>query len=80
VTLVNVARGESASVEELIKIMAELLERNIEVQTDPTRFRRADKQIQIADTTLLRKLTGCSPLVTLRDGLRDLLAFEGFIK
>ena len=40
----------------------------------------ADKQVQVADITLLHQLTGWRPSVGLRDGLENLLLFEGLLK
>ena len=76
---VNVASGHHASVDELILWMGEILGRKLEVVTDPTRFRKADKQVQVADVTLLKKL-GWQPQMELRQGLADLLRFEGLLK
>lgn len=80
VQTVNVASGHHASVEELIKIVGEILGRKLEVVTDPSRFRKADKLVQVADISLLDKLTGWRPEVELRAGLTRLLQFEGLIE
>jgi UDP-glucose 4-epimerase len=76
---VNVASGQHASVEELIAIMGELLGRRITVETDPARFRKADKLVQVADTRALETVLGWKPEVDFRTGLRSLLQFEGLL-
>jgi UDP-glucose 4-epimerase len=76
---VNVATGQGASVEDLIAIMGELLGRELKVVTDRSRFRLADKQVQVADVRKLESLTGWRPTRELRAGLADLLRFEGLL-
>lgn len=78
-TRVNLASGSHASVEELIHHMRRLMGREIRVETDPTRFRKADKAIQLSDVTLLERLTGWRPRVDVTEGLRRLLKFEELI-
>jgi UDP-glucose 4-epimerase len=73
---VNVGRGEDASVDELIALLSELLGEPIVVEVDSSRFRKADKLAQKADITRLRQLLSWQPEVSLREGLRRLLAYE----
>ncbi len=77
--VVNVASGQDASVEELIQIISQRLDREIAIVRDPSRFRKADKEVQVADISLLKSLTGWSRPVEFHDGLRDLLEFEGLL-
>lgn len=79
VRVVNVASGEHASVDDLIQLMGEILGRRLRVITDPTRFRKADKLVQVADISLLERITEWRPEITLRTGLTDLLRFEGLL-
>jgi UDP-glucose 4-epimerase len=73
---VNIARGEDASVDELIALLSELLRESITVEVDHSRFRQSDKLVQKADTTKLRQLLSWQPEVPLRSGLRELLKYE----
>lgn len=73
---VNVSSGHHASVQDLVNLLAEILGRKLNVQADPSRFRKADKLIQFADISRLKTLTGWQPAVALRPGLADLLHFE----
>lgn len=77
---VNVAGGQHASVDELIQMIGEILKRKLEVVHVTDRYRSADKQMQVADITLLSQLTGWRPAISLRDGLENLLRFEGLLK
>jgi len=77
---VNISSGQHFSVDELIQTVGEILKRKLEVVHVPDRFRPADKQVQIADITLLYQLTGWRPETTLREGLESLLRFEGLTK
>ncbi len=74
---VNLSGGESRSMEELIALIAELTGRPIRVETDPSRFRKADKLVQTADLTLLEATLGWRPTRPIPEGLADLLRFEG---
>jgi len=73
---VNIASGEDASVDELITLLSELLADSITLEIDPARFRNADKLVQRADISKLRRRLSWRPEVPLRDGLRDLLKYE----
>jgi nucleoside-diphosphate-sugar epimerase len=73
---VNVATGAGASVRDLVAILGSLLGRTLSIELDPTRIRPVDKETQVADISLIRKITSWGPTVTLDAGLRDLLAFE----
>lgn len=80
ISTVNVGSGCDASVEELVGLMGELLGQEIRVEIDAARFRKADKLIQVADIRRLEALTGWRPEIGLREGLADLLRFEGLLK
>ena len=76
---VNLASGSHASVEELINHMGRLLGKDIRVETDASRFRKADKATQLSDVSLLERLTNWRPVVQVEEGLRRLLRFEGLL-
>jgi UDP-glucose 4-epimerase len=77
--VVNVSSGVSSSVEDLIQIFSTNLNRELVIQPDPLRFRRADKLVQIADISLLKRITGWEPEIDFQQGIRDLLRFEGLL-
>lgn len=76
---VNIGTGVDASVDELVVLLGELLGRSLRVKHDPARVRPVDKLVQRADIARLTQLTGWQPQVKLRDGLADLLRFEGLL-
>ncbi|MBM4210565.1 MAG: NAD(P)-dependent oxidoreductase [Gammaproteobacteria bacterium] len=77
---VNIGTGVDASVDELVELLSELLGRPLRITRDPARVRPVDKQVQRADIARLTQLTGWQPQVKLRDGLAELLRFEGLLK
>jgi UDP-glucose 4-epimerase len=77
---VNIGTGVDASVEELVALLGELLGRPLRITHDPARVRPVDKQVQRADITRLAQLTGWRPQVKLREGLAELLRFEGLLQ
>ena len=77
--IVNVAHGDGYTVEEMIYKIQKITNRPIEIQKDTTRFRRNDKQTQIADISLLKNLTGWAPENDIEEGLTNLLRFEKLV-
>ena len=77
--VVNISSGQHATVGELIRMISGILDWQIEIVRDERRFRRADKQVQIADVALLQALAAWTRSIELKDGLRNLLEFEGFL-
>lgn len=75
----NVATGHGASVEELIQNLSTILGENIRVETDPARFRQADKQVQLADISKLKKALKWEPQYALPQVLEELLRFEKLV-
>jgi len=77
--IVNLASGNHASMRELISLIGELTQREIKIVQDPSRLRKADKLVQVADLTKLRSTLDWTPQMTLRKGLQKLLEFEKLI-
>ncbi len=77
VEIFNLSSGHSASVDELVAALEKILGRKIELETDPQRFRKADKQIQKADIGKITKALNWSPVFDIENGLRKLLSYEG---
>lgn len=67
----NIATGESVSMEETLKIIVEIMGGDVEIVTDPRRLRPAKSEVTRleGDSSLLRSLTGWKPEVSLREGL-----------
>ena len=72
----NVATGEGASVEELIVCLSRILGEKITVETDSSRFRQADKQVQLADISKLKNALKWEPQYNMQQVLEELVRFE----
>jgi UDP-glucose 4-epimerase len=73
----NLASGNHVSMRDLIGMIGGILCRNIVIETDASRFRKADKMVQVANLDRLVALIGWRPQVDLQKGLEKLLRFEG---
>lgn len=79
VGIVNVAHGCGYTVLEMIHKIQSITGRVFTIETDNTRIRKVDKQSQVADIGLLKKITGWQPEIDIQEGLSDLLKFEKVI-
>jgi len=79
-TEVNVATGWEYSVRELVDCIAELIGRELPITPDASKFRKSERMHLVGDISRLRQLTGWAPKYSLREGLRELLEFEGLLK
>jgi UDP-glucose 4-epimerase len=75
----NVATGETRSMQEVLEMIGELLGRKLIIETDPAKVRPVERNHLQADVSKLRGLIGWTPHPDLRRGLGDLLRYEGFI-
>ncbi|URN01207.1 NAD(P)-dependent oxidoreductase [Actinomadura madurae] len=75
--VVNIGRGESVPVRELVDLMIEWCGRPVRVQEGPARENRSDALWQRLDISRARRLLGWAPRRTLTDSVRDLLAAAG---
>ena len=71
--IVNVGSANGVSVAELVSACERILGRKVIVATDPARVRTRDRAELVADTGLLRSLTGWSPKRSLDETLASLL-------
>lgn len=76
VTIVNVATGESHSMQEVIDAIGELKGRPLIVETDPSKVRSVERPHLQADVAKLRQMIGWTPHADLHRGLRKLLEAE----
>ena len=58
---------------EVVATVGQLLNRHLEVRTDPARFRASDRPRLATDCRRARELLGWSPRTALREGLREAL-------
>ena len=75
----NIATGEGASVKELIAYLSNILKQEIQIKTDPQRFRKADKEVQLADISKLKAKLNWEPKYSLQAVLIELMRFEKII-
>jgi UDP-glucose 4-epimerase len=73
---VNVGSGRGVSVAELVAACERVLDRPVEVEVEEGRRRAVDRNELVADSALLRGLTGWSPERSLDNTLADLLTAE----
>jgi len=76
VSTVNVATGESHSMQDVIDAIGELKGRSLIVETDPSKVRSVERPHLQAEVTKLRKMIGWTPHCDLHRGLRELLEAE----
>ncbi|MDB5258756.1 MAG: NAD-dependent epimerase/dehydratase [Chitinophagaceae bacterium] len=72
----NIATGKGASVKELIQELSKILKQDIQVKTDPHRFRKADKEVQLADISKLKEKLNWEPKHSMKEVLMELMKFE----
>lgn len=75
----NACTGEAHSMESIIHMIANISGRSITIETDASKWRKADKECQLGDPALLKHYTGFKPKYSMQDGLRQLLQTEGII-
>ncbi len=68
---VNIGSGTEISISETVKLIAELIGVDVQIECDETRLRPANSEVErlISDNSLMRTLTGHAPRHSLRDGL-----------
>ena len=72
----NIGGTHSCTVGEMLQKLLELSHvKNISIESDPTRMRPIDADLQIPDTTKFRELTGWSPKISFEDTMKDLLNY-----
>jgi NAD dependent epimerase/dehydratase len=74
---VNLGSSQEISIGDLAALIGELAGVELDVVCDEERLRPAGSEVErlVADTTLVRELTGWSPQVSLRDGLAQTMAW-----
>ena len=68
----NAGSGREVSVGEVVQLIAQVMDREVEVVDDPTRHRPANSEVQrlVCDSSLLQALTSWKPEHLLEQGLR----------
>lgn len=71
----NIGSGNGVTIRDILDMLLALARVPIAVETDPERFRPADVQALIADSTLFRSTTGWKPEVDIQDMVERVLDY-----
>ena len=73
----NLGSGREISIGDLARLIAEIADVQLEILCDEERLRPVGSEVErlLADTSLVRELTGWAPAVPLREGLKRTLAW-----
>lgn len=66
---VNLGSGKSFKIKELVKVMANALDKDVQIKVDESRFRPYDVENLICDCTKAEKLLNWEPKVSLQEGI-----------
>ena len=69
----NVASGKPVAMREVLDVLVSLARCPIEVEEDPSRFRRSEVEVLSGDPSKLRATTGWVPTIPLEQTLADTL-------
>jgi GDP-4-dehydro-6-deoxy-D-mannose reductase len=69
----NVGSERAVSIQTVLEGLLQLSSRQIMVEVDPTRLRRAESPLQLSDCAKFRRQTGWKPLIPLEQTLSDVL-------
>lgn len=69
---INIGSGRETSIEELVKLIAELVGKPVEIELDEARVRPGHSEVErlLASAAVARELLGWEPVVSLEDGLQ----------
>jgi GDPmannose 4,6-dehydratase len=72
----NIGGNYTATVKSILEYLLSISQvKNIQILSDPARFRPIDANLQIPDTTRFITLTGWKPLYTFEQTMHDLLNY-----
>ncbi len=70
---INVGTGRAVSGREVVDTIASCLDRELQVEVDPSLLRSVDRPILLADPGRAAQRLGWQPRISFRDGMRELL-------
>ena len=68
---INLGSGQAVKIRDLVSLMAKLLRRQVEIESDPARFRPYDVQRLLCDYTKAKEVLGWEPQVSLEEGVKQ---------
>ena len=75
----NVGTGVQRSVKDVVNIIAEILDRRLEIKTDEGRKRTIERMHLVPDISKIKSLLGWSPEMSFIDGFKDMLESVGLL-
>ena len=69
----NLGRGIEYSVVEIVEAFEKQLNEKVEIESDPQRVRKVEREHLLADVTKLKKVTGWKPLWSIDQGIKNLV-------
>jgi UDP-glucose 4-epimerase len=69
----NLGRGIEYSVVEIVEAFERQLKEKIEIEIDPARVRKVEREHLLADVSKLKKITGWEPVWGIDEGIRNLV-------
>lgn len=75
----NLGQGEEVSVKEVVSMIADIIGQPIEIITDPARVRKVERMHLMSDNSKIKKAIGWEPRISLKEGFRKLLQFDGLV-
>lgn len=67
---INIGSERAVTIKDLVKMISELMSKNIQIKIDPSRFRPHDVDSLICDYGRANRLLGWKPEVSIKDGLK----------
>ena len=74
----NLCTGNELSVAELVALMGTIMGKDVQIENDPSRFRKIDRLQQLGDPTKLQKRTGWAAAWSARDALIAIMRDLGY--
>lgn len=70
---INIASGTEISMDDILKLIAELMDADVKYEVDPARLRPEGSEVMrlVGDNTLITSLTDWRPQVSIRQGLQE---------
>lgn len=71
----NIGSGHAVAVEEILNLILSMAKKEIQIETDPSKFRPIDVPVIEADTEKVRRATGWIPEISLEETIQETLDY-----
>lgn len=75
----NVGTGKQTSVEDVVKVISKILNRPLTIVTEDERKRKVERINLVPEISKIKNSLGWEPKISLEEGFRDMLTYEGFV-